>query len=91
MAMQDLTPLLLVADLDGKLEEVASFDRSHPRVSGVDFDGKRLTWASEEVVRFSEECTGPPEDPRRQCWQRPIRGPTTIYLARLGLQSQLPG
>jgi len=73
---------LVVADLGGKIQQVASFDRTHLRVGGFDFDGKRLTWASQEVVRFTKECNGPPEDPRRDCWPRPI-GPTTIYMARL--------
>lgn len=77
---------LAVADLEGKIENVASFDRSHPRVGGFDFDGNRLTWASQEVVRFTKECNGPPEDPRRDCWPRPA-GPTTIYMARLGKNS----
>jgi hypothetical protein len=74
---------LVVADLGGKIERVASFDRTHPRVGGFDFDGKRLTWASQDVVEVTEKCSGPPEDPRRDCWPRPV-GPTTIYLAWLG-------
>jgi hypothetical protein len=79
---------LVVADLGGKkIEQVASFDRRHRRVGGFDFDGKRLTWASQEIVRFTEECSGPPDDPRRSCWQSPVVGPTTIYVARLGKSS----
>ena len=74
---------LVVADLGGKIERVASFDRTNPRVGGFDFDGKRLTWASQDVVEVTEKCSGPPEDPRRDCWPRPV-GPTTIYLAWLG-------
>lgn len=74
---------LVVGDLAGKVEQVATFDRKHLRVGGFDFDGKRFTWASQEVASFEEECTGPPENPRRYCRQRPVPGPTTIYLARL--------
>jgi hypothetical protein len=74
---------LVVGDLGGQIEQVASFDRTHRRVGGFDFDGKQLTWASQEVVRFTKECNGPPENRRRDCWPRPV-GPTTIYIARLG-------
>jgi len=75
---------LVVADLGGKVEQVASFDRNHLPVGGFDFDGNQLTWASQEVVGFTKQCNGPPENPRRDCWPRPA-GPTTIYVARLRL------
>jgi hypothetical protein len=74
---------LVVADLAGKIEQVASFDRSHLRVGDFDFDGKRLTWASQRVVGSTKECDGPPEDKNRDCWPRPA-GPTMIYVAWLG-------
>jgi hypothetical protein len=74
---------LVIADLGGKIEHIASFDRSHLRVGGFDFDGKRLTWASQMVVGSTKECDGPPEDKNRDCWPRPA-GPTMIYMAWLG-------
>jgi hypothetical protein len=74
---------LVVADLGGKIEQVASFDRTHRRLGDFDFDGKRLTWASQQVVGFTKKCNGPPENPQRDCWPYPV-GPTTIYLAWLG-------
>jgi hypothetical protein len=73
---------LVVADLDGNVEEVATFDRRHLRVAGFDFDGKSLTWASQKVVRFIKKCNGEPEGQGRYCWPQPV-GPTTIYVARL--------
>lgn len=74
--------VLAVADLNGHTRLVASFDRLHRRVGDFDFDGKRLTWASQHVLRFEKHCNGPPSYWQRRCWRRPI-GPTTIYLAQL--------
>jgi hypothetical protein len=73
---------LVVADLDGKLQHIASFDRLHPRIGDFDFDGQRLTWASQRVDEFKEECNAQPGHWQRECWKRGL-GPTTIYTARL--------
>jgi len=75
---------LVVADLDGEaMQHVASFDQKRARIGGFDFDGKRVTWAMQEVERVTKECWRISEAGHMAC-QKIYKGPTTIYLARLG-------
>lgn len=75
---------LVVADLNGKVvQRVADFDKKRARVADFDFDGKRLTWATQEVVKVTKECHRISEAGHMACFER-YAGPKTIYLARLG-------
>ena len=73
---------LVVAGLDGRVvEEVARFDKSQLRVRDFDFDGKRLTWASQEVLDAKTHCQVEPH--RGRICTTNYFGPTRIYAARL--------
>lgn len=73
---------LVVADLEGRVvEEVARFDKSQLRVRDFDFDGKRLTWASQEVLDAKTHCQV--EAHRGRICTTEYVGPTRIYAARL--------
>jgi hypothetical protein len=75
---------LVVTDLNGKLvQRVASFDDKQARVGDFDFDGKRVTWAMQEVERVRKECWRISEVGHMAC-QEYYSGPTTIYVTRLG-------
>jgi hypothetical protein len=75
---------LVVADLRGKVvQRVASFDAKHARVGDFDFDGERVTWATQEVRDVKKECWRISEAGQMTC-RKIYSGPTTIYMARLG-------
>jgi hypothetical protein len=74
---------LVVADLEGNVvSRVATFDSKRARVGDFDFDGKRVTWATQEVRDVTKECWRISEAGHMAC-QEHYKGPTTIYVARL--------
>jgi len=67
---------LVVADLAGRARTIARFAPPR-RLRDFDFDGRRVTWASDRVTRTRTDC--PPPGQGRPCVQRES-GMTTIWL-----------
>jgi hypothetical protein len=73
---------LVITDLEGRIvQELARFDKSQLRIRDFDFDGKRLTWASQTVLEAKTDCQV--EQHRGRVCTTNYVGPTTIYLADL--------
>jgi hypothetical protein len=84
------TRALVVADLDGRARTVATFT-GRMTLSGFDFDGQRIAWASDHVTARRVDC--PPPGQGRPCvrrvsgvtsiWRRLLRTGATRLVARL--------
>ena len=75
-------------DLSGRLRTIATFTPPDYRRTGdwafasdFDFDGERVTWASDRITDARRECVGDPRHPH--CF-RVETGVTTIWAGRLG-------
>jgi hypothetical protein len=69
--------VLVIASLRGRAQAVARFAPPLRLRSGFDFDGKRITWASDRVTATRVDC--PPPGQGRPCVQRES-GVTSIWL-----------
>ena len=72
---EDATELVLV-DLAGRARRLARFETPIRPRGGVDFDGGRVTWASDRVDARTVDC--PPPGVGRPCLVR-VTGVTTIW------------
>lgn len=71
------TSVLLVADLAGRARPVARFAPPVSLHGNFDFDGKRITWASDRVTSTRVDC--PPPGQERPCVRRQT-GVTSIWI-----------
>jgi hypothetical protein len=70
------TSALVVSDLAGRARAIARFAPPTRLRDGFDFDGRRITWASDRVISTRTDC--PPPGQGRPCVQRET-GVTTIW------------
>jgi hypothetical protein len=69
---------LVVSDLAGRTTRIARFKAAVRRDGGLDFDARRVTWASTRITSSRLDCPPPPS--ARPCVRR-ATGVTTIWVA----------